>query len=169
MVTCDNGNNHSSCQLSARTARRVKDLFHTALLLVKCEAIDLDPCRKSDVTFLPSMTLCHRRHTVPAGTIAQKDEMMEPHTQPQLLWCKRERWKSLRTGLSRSATKETNRPTHATVQPYRTRSCRDNLQQPVAPRRQGPWGLLHSSRTGGLWVPSLFVQYPRWFESTSCL
>ena len=33
VVTCDNGNNHSFCQLSARTALRAKELFHTALLL----------------------------------------------------------------------------------------------------------------------------------------
>ena len=30
-------------------------------------------------------------------------------------------------------------PTPAVVHPYRTSRCRNNLQQPVAPRRQGPW------------------------------
>ena len=37
----------------------------------------------------------------------------------------------------------TNGPTRATVHPHRRISCRNNLQQQVAPRRQG------------LWVPSL--------------
>ena len=57
-------------------------------------------------------------------------------------------------GLSRSATKETNRPTHATVHPYRVSRCRDNLQQPVAPRRQGPWVPFPFAHWG-LWAPSL--------------
>ena len=70
------------------------------------------------------------------------------------------------TGLSSSATKETNRQTNATVHPYRVGSCRENREQPVAPRRQGPW-VPSPSHTWGLWGPSLFVQYPRWFESTS--
>ena len=85
------------------------------------------------------MTLCHRRRTIPAGTIAQKVEMMKSHALPQLLWGKRETVEVSSTGLSRSATKDTNRPTHATVHRYHASSCRDNLQQPVAPRRQGPW------------------------------
>ena len=33
----------------------------------------------------------------------------------------------------------TNGPTRATVHPYRSSSCRNNLQQQVAPRCQGPW------------------------------
>ena len=33
----------------------------------------------------------------------------------------------------------TKGPTRATVHPYRSSSCRNNLQRPVAPRRQGPW------------------------------
>ena len=49
--------------------------------------------RKVRRDFLLSMTLCHRRHTIPAGTIVQKVEKMESNTQPQLLWCKRERWR----------------------------------------------------------------------------
>ena len=52
------------------------------------------------------------------------------------------------TGLSRSVTKETNRPTRATVHTYRASSCRDNLQQPVALGRRG------------LWAPSLFCAIP---------
>ena len=41
--------------------------------------------------------------------------------------------------LTGSETKMTSGPTRATVHPYRTSSCRNNLQQQVAPRRQGPW------------------------------
>ena len=50
--------------------------------------------------------------------------------------------------LSRRETKMTNGPTRATVHPYRSRSCRNNLQQPVAPRRQGPW--VHSPSLNGV-------------------
>ena len=37
--------------------------------------------------------------------------------------------------------------------PPRTSSCRDNLQKPVAPRRQGSWPFDY----WGPWPPSLFV------------
>ena len=63
------------------------------------------------------------------------------------------------TGLSRSATKETNRPTHATVHPYRASSCRDNLEQPVAPRRQGPW-VPSPSHTGVFGAPPFICAIP---------
>ena len=47
--------------------------------------------------------------------------------------------------------------------PLHASSCRDNLQQPVAPRRQGPW--LPPLRTLGSLGPIPFVRcrHPRWF------
>ena len=48
----------------------------------------------------------------------------------------------------------TNGPTPASVHPYRSSSCRNNLQQAVAPRLQGPW-FPSPSRTGLLGAPPL--------------
>ena len=91
--------------------------------------------------------------------------MMESHALPQLLLGKRETTEVSSTGLSRSATKDTNRPTHATVHPYRASSCRDNLQRPVAPRRQGP--RVPSPSHTGVFGPPPFCALPTLFESTS--
>ena len=48
----------------------------------------------------------------------------------------------------------TNGPTRATVHPHRSSSCRNNLQQQVAPRRQGPW-VPSLSRNGVFGAPPL--------------
>ena len=48
----------------------------------------------------------------------------------------------------------TNGPTRATVHPYRCSSCRNNLQQPVAPRCHSPW-VPFLSRNGVFGAPSL--------------
>ena len=58
--------------------------------------------------------------------------------------------------LTRSETKMTNGPTRATVHPYRSGSCRNNLQQKMAPRRQGPW-VPSLSRNGVFGAPPLGV------------
>ena len=47
----------------------------------------------------------------------------------------------------------------------RSSGCRDNLQQPVAPRRQG--SRAPSLQSAGVLGPLPCVQCPRWFESTS--
>ena len=54
----------------------------------------------------------------------------------------------------------TKGPTRATVHPYRSSSCRNNLQQQVALRRQ-VLGSLPFQRNGFL-GPLPLVQYPRW-------
>ena len=50
----------------------------------------------------------------------------------------------------------TNGPTRATVHPYRSSSCRDNMLQPAAPRRHGSW-VPSLSRMGFLGAPPLGV------------
>ena len=49
----------------------------------------------------------------------------------------------------------TKGPTRATVHPYRSSSCRNNLQQQMAPGRHGPWIPLPFAQQG-LWVPAPF-------------
>ena len=68
--------------------------------------------------------------------------------------------------METKATKETKRLTHATVHPCRASSCRDNQQQAVAPRRQGP-RVPSPSHTGvfgpppfcALMTPTLFREF----------
>ena len=56
--------------------------------------------------------------------------------------------------LTGSEMKMTNGPMRATVHPCQSSSCRNNLQQPVAPRRQGRW-VPSPSRTGVVGAPPL--------------
>ena len=56
--------------------------------------------------------------------------------------------------LAGGETEMTNGLTRATVHPYRSSSCRNNLQQQVAPRRQRPW-VPSLSRNGFFGLPPL--------------
>ena len=53
----------------------------------------------------------------------------------------------------------TNGPMRATVNPFRSSCCRDNMLHPVAPRRQGPW--VPSPRVLGSLGPFLLVRWCR--------
>ena len=124
-------------------------------------------------TLTPQETACSRARTV--SSAPREEREFRRHILIERLRNTQDRPVNSTVYLTRSETKVTNGPTRATIHPYRSSSCRNKLQQQVAPRRQvlgslpfhamcffgpSPWCNTHAGKRvpfGNEWQLGLFL------------